>query len=327
MEHDVTDRNEARAAAIAAFDGPLEPLANGVLTPGFQDQEVSRFIHGQFASEAGAKDYAARYPQRKYFAAKLKRAFERLEPPSRPAPLILDIGSGSGNTVFPMLELIPGSRVVATDLSVQLLGILLQASGDGRVAAVQENAELLRFKAATFDYVVGGAVLHHLFRPELALARAAQILRPGGAAIFFEPCENGQLLTRIAYERILLDPRSSELDARLRQAIEHQIGFIGVRVKRRPSEHPAFYADKEDKWLFPRSFFEDAAAGCGFARALVEPLDPGPRPISAKVTSQFRLLRLDAPQWVLKVVEEFEGSLSKEFVFQNPAGVAVVLGK
>lgn len=307
------------------FGAKLTALANGVLTPGVPEEEVGRFIHSQFSSETGAKDYASRYAQSNYFAGKLKAALERLDRPPPPRALVLDVGSGSGNTVFPMLQLLPKARIVATDLSVPLLGLLLERPTSGRVVAIQENAEALRFKPGTFDLVVGGAILHHLFHPERALVRAAEVLRPGAAAVFFEPCENGQLLVRLAYERILLDPRAAELDDRVKGAIERQIHYIGTRVRVRANENPEHYADKEDKWLFPRSYFERAGRAAGFSRVSVEPLDPNP--IRGKIVSHFRLLSLAPPDWVFKIAADMESSFSQEFLAQNPAGVSVVLQK
>ena len=44
---------------------------------------------------------------------------------------VLDIGSGSGNSVFAAVTLMPNANVVASDISPQLLRILLQAARQG----------------------------------------------------------------------------------------------------------------------------------------------------------------------------------------------------
>ncbi len=46
------------------------------------------------------------------------------------------------------------------------------------------DAERLPFAGASFDAVVGSFVLHHLGAPELAVAEAARVLKPGGRAAF-----------------------------------------------------------------------------------------------------------------------------------------------
>ena len=54
---------------------------------------------------------------------------------SRPAPLIVDVGTGSGAIALALLHLLPGARAVATDLS------------DGALAVARANAERLGLSA------------------------------------------------------------------------------------------------------------------------------------------------------------------------------------
>ncbi|MEZ4656461.1 MAG: class I SAM-dependent methyltransferase [Caldilineaceae bacterium] len=53
---------------------------------------------------------------------------------------------------------------------------------------------LIDFADATFDYVVGNDILHHLSRNDVveSLAATHRVLKPGGVALFNEPIENSR---------------------------------------------------------------------------------------------------------------------------------------
>lgn len=70
-----------------------------------------------------ADTYHEKYFDTGYFKYCLSNALSRISF-SRTDPYILDIGSGSGNTVIPALELFKNSRIIATNISENLLYIL-----------------------------------------------------------------------------------------------------------------------------------------------------------------------------------------------------------
>src|SRR5439155_21417989 len=146
-----------------------------------------------------------------YFRHLIETALQRIGLDPRSINSVLDIGSGAGNSVLPILELCPHAFVVASDLSIELLALLKGAIEEQghieRCALVQLNAEDLDFHAESFDLVVGAAILHHLFAPDETIRRCGTILKRGGFALFFEPFETGNLVLRMIYHSILNEAR------------------------------------------------------------------------------------------------------------------------
>jgi SAM-dependent methyltransferase len=112
----------------------------------------------------------------------------------------LELGSGTG---FFLLNLMQGgvaSRGQVTDLSPGMVEVAVRnARGlgldvDGRVA----DAESLPYDDASFDLVVGHAVLHHVPDLDAALREVLRVLRPGGRFVFAgEPTRKGDRVARL----------------------------------------------------------------------------------------------------------------------------------
>ena len=203
----------ARAFRVADyFRVPLIDLGSierpdmaGIYIPGPEIGNAPVGLSAQFLEDAAV--YHRQYSNTAYFKLLISDALKRMS--FHPAsPAILDIGSGSGNSVFPCLELFADCRIVATDLSPNLLRILLDhvngaAGAAGRVAPVCMDATRDYYAEQVFDFVLGAVILHHLIDPGAAIAAASRALKPGGYAVFFEPFENGNAILRIAYAEIL----------------------------------------------------------------------------------------------------------------------------
>lgn len=112
----------------------------------------------------------------------------------------LEIGSGTG--YFSLNLLLAGTleRVTCTDISP---GMLATLRGNAErlglaVETVATGAEELPFDDASFDVVLGHAVLHHLPNLERAFAEFHRVLRPGGTIVFAgEPSRYGDRLARV----------------------------------------------------------------------------------------------------------------------------------
>jgi SAM-dependent methyltransferase len=91
---------------------------------------------------------------------------------------VLDVGCGDGALGRPLLA--AGVPWVGLDLSTTLLA-------DAPRPAVRANATLLPFADPTFGAVTALYMLYHLPNPELAIAEAHRVLRPGGLLVVAAP--------------------------------------------------------------------------------------------------------------------------------------------
>jgi ubiquinone/menaquinone biosynthesis C-methylase UbiE len=278
----------------------------------FDGAVVDRYIHQAFRENAA--DYAERYQNVAHHEAVLRDALEKagwgknyLEP-----LIILDIGSGAGNTVIPLLNILPHAQVIASDLSLELLLILKNSLSHSpaasRVTYLQLNAEDLQFRAGSLDLVIGSAILHHLFAPEKTLRGCAEILRAGGCAMFFEPFEPGNMVLRVIWERILQDPRAAEIAPDVRGFFRALINEYEAR-KGRDKSAPR-YAQMEDKWLFTRQYFEEQRRVAGFSNLMIYSLISPERLFEAKTEVCLKLgidkEKTGFPEWAWRLVREYE---------------------
>ena len=117
-------------------------------------------------------------------------------PPGR-YPRALEIGAGTGYFTINLLRAGVVDDAVATDISPGMLRALsATARGFGlAVRTVEADAERLPFADASFDLVVGHAVLHHLPDLDRAMAEFHRVLAPGGTLAFMgEPSRHGDRL-------------------------------------------------------------------------------------------------------------------------------------
>lgn len=115
------------------------------------------------------------------------------------ANLALELGSGTGFFLLNLMQAGLAQHGTVTDISPGMVDVAVRngrALGldvDGQVA----DAESLPFDDATFDLVVGHAVLHHIPDVELAMREVLRVLRPGGRFVFCgEPTERGDFVAR-----------------------------------------------------------------------------------------------------------------------------------
>ncbi len=94
---------------------------------------------------------------------------------------VLDLGTGTGETLAAVLARHPGAAAVGLDKSEPMLGAARRRLGD--VAAELRVADLTDpLPGGPFDLVVSALAIHHLEGPDKAdlFARIAGALRPGG---------------------------------------------------------------------------------------------------------------------------------------------------
>jgi len=123
-------------------------------------------------------------------AAALERGWERS----------LEIGSGTGYFSLNLLQAGAIGAATCTDISPGMLDTLRgNAERLGLdVETVVTGAERLPFDDASFDLVLGHAILHHIPDLSQAFAEFHRVLKPGGTVVFAgEPSRYGDRIARI----------------------------------------------------------------------------------------------------------------------------------
>jgi len=287
----------------------------GIYSPGYDPETVGRYVQSQFIQDADV--YATRYTNTSYWRCLIERAFVVAGIDPLAGEVILDLGSGAGNTIFPLLELCPQSLVIASDLSVKMLALLKRALPETRtaerIAILELNAEDLDFHPESFDLVVGGAILHHLLSPERTLEGCSRILKPGGHAIFFEPFENGNAILARIYNIIANYPLEG-LPPDVLNFLRHFVQDLDIR-KGRDKSAPIF-GRLDDKWCFTRRYFEEFSTRFGFSQCTIYPLLKTEGQFEHQTEIYLRLglnrTRDDFPDWAWEMVRQLDSGFSED---------------
>jgi len=306
----------ARPLFAAELAPHLRRQDGEVLVWTIEDRVSKATVTDQFT--ANAEEYHRRYAHSDHFERLFRRAIEATGIEVSPAPLILDLGSGSGvNSIVPCRRVFAGARMVATDLSGELLAILADyALAEGvaeAIACVKMDAMTDGVLPGVFDLVTGASILHHLEEPKLGLAAAARALKPGGHAIFFEPF-NGWGIMRLAFERILAEAglRNDRLDPAVEAVLNATIRDVAERSD--PDTTTPRFPTLDDKWLFSRSRIEGWARKAGFAAVQFTPHGTHPTLYRDMAAVQLRLgsgrADLAYPDWALAILDSVDAAFT-----------------
>ncbi|MGO4170881.1 class I SAM-dependent methyltransferase [Bosea sp. TAF32] len=228
----------------------------GVLSPRSEVGAAREGVNAVFLENA--EDYYQRYQGFNYWHGLCREAGERigLKDPN----LIVEVGCGFGNATLPMLDLHQSTRLVATDISPNLLAILkrlLDARGlNDRCVPVAMDAQKPYLTEGIADCVFGAAILHHLAEPGPFIDMAMRMLKPGASAFFFEPFEAGNAVLRLICQEIAREARYRGENGRALEFAELQISELEPQIFRQRTEG---WRDRDDKWAFPRSVLQDLA--------------------------------------------------------------------
>jgi SAM-dependent methyltransferase len=108
-----------------------------------------------------------------------RTAIQPFVPVSRPVT-ILDAGAGTGR-FLPLLASFPGARVLALELSRDMLGVVREpVPGVSRVCG---SAEAIPLSEESCDVAWLSQVFHHLPRPNLSARELDRVMRPGGRVL------------------------------------------------------------------------------------------------------------------------------------------------
>ncbi len=141
-------------------------------------------LQGQEIARAGDHVWGWGSPGGRKRAARRARMFVdhgRLEP----GVWALEVGCGTGIFTEQVVTA-SRARVVAFDVSFDLIRLARAKPGNAGARFVVADAEALPFAADTFAAAYGSSVLHHL-DVEGSLLELRRVARPGGRVVFTEP--------------------------------------------------------------------------------------------------------------------------------------------
>jgi len=304
--------------SVPAMAGHFDPQAPGV---------GSQFLEN-------AATYDARYFDIDASARKIDLALDRAGIIRSNVKMIMDVGSGSGNSVFALAHIFPQARIVASDLSPDMVAIMrhraIQRGVDDRVAVMVADASRLEPLPETFDVIMGSSMLHHLIDPFSALGRLLAGLRPGGIAVFYEPFQAGNLILRqVLGEIVRRAPYHGDIAPETLEFI--RVCILGLDLMfEEPRVHPVL-PTLDDKWQFTRAQFSDAARRLGLPAPLISTTNDPEKAWEGRLTDLLRsgTGRIETwPDWVIEVLRSADRHVSPalreemlmegEIIFRGP---------
>jgi SAM-dependent methyltransferase len=298
------------------FSAPLMDLAEvenpafaGVLTPAPEIGAERLGVDSVFLE--GAEDYYRNYAGFAYWGGLVRMAMDRAGAPD--PSVIVEFGSGFGNATIPMLEMFPAVQVAAIDISPNLLAILkrlvVERGFDDRCIPVAMDALKPYVREDCADLVVGAAILHHLTTPGDFIDRAMKILKPGGIAVFFEPMEGGNAVLRMAVHEVAAEARRR---GEFGPLIEQALGMVEAYAPQIFRDRYPNWADRNDKWVFPRSSLDAIAKAAG-AELDVLPLHDNQGQFRRHFTYMLEVYantpRDQFPDWAWAIFDRYDNDL------------------
>jgi len=142
--------------------------------------------------DAVAREYrglAARYDRRwaAYVEASVRETLRRL--PSGAAGRMLDVACGTGTLLQAVIAARAGGTRAGVDISPEMLAVARRRLPEG-VALAVASADALPFADGSFDTVVSTNAFHFFRAPEAALGEMRRVLRPGGALVVTDWCDD-----------------------------------------------------------------------------------------------------------------------------------------
>jgi len=299
---------------MSAISEPLLPYASGILaTRAIIDAGV-KGIGSQFREDAAV--YQDRYYDSESKIVGITRGLRTVDVLLSGQITALDIGCGPGDATFAILKMFPGAHVYATDLSPEMLDLLMSYARSigvaDQITAFIADASAVALSDHAFDLVVGSSMIHHLLDPNPFMDRILRSIRPCGAALFYEPFQAGHIVLRTLFASILqIAPYRPGLSERRAKFFSDYI--ITIDAMCREERDPIFYASLDDKWMFPIAVFRDAAKRNG-CRVEIFGTNPLENTFAIKIADLLRQGLGDTdplPEWCHDLIAETDRAISR----------------
>lgn len=219
------------------------------------DSTLSRVLEPEVmdtAAEALAYDAMDHREVNRRFAAELLTALDAAGLP--PDIEVLDLGTGTAQIPIELCRQSPTLRVLAIDLSAEMLRLAEQnvtrAGLTARVRLELVDAKRLPFADGQFAAVASNSIVHHIPRPLETLREAVRVLRKPGGLIFVRdlsrPLDDAHVRQLVAaYAADANDHQRQLFDDSLRAALSvadiralvTQLGFDGNTVRATTDRH------------------------------------------------------------------------------------------
>jgi ubiquinone/menaquinone biosynthesis C-methylase UbiE len=165
-----------------------------------------------------------------YVEATTRETLRRM--PMTPSSRMLDVGCGTGELLMRLRAKYPDAFLAGLDPVAQMLEVASQKLS-GREDLRVGYADSLPWPSASFDVVVSCNMFHYITHPIEALQEMARVIRPGGALVLTDWCDDYiacricNLYLRLTNRAFYKTYREGECMALLRQA-----GFSAIQFER-----------------------------------------------------------------------------------------------
>jgi ubiquinone/menaquinone biosynthesis C-methylase UbiE len=311
--------------------GHINENFEGIYSVGYSEEEIRKYIHEVFLE--GADRYLSFCPVDRALIEHWKDLIRAAigKEIEHDGLRIIDIGSGGGTTILPLLELLPQSQVVATDLSLPLLASLRNLARSEKhksLTILQMNAENIVFADYQADIIMGAHVLHHLLSPANALREVRRVLRPGGTAVFWEGFEDGAQILASLFD-LWMEMDRSQATHLSPGVIEAMKGFAADLDRRKGrTKTPEMLAVLDDKWFFTRYSIEDLAAEAGFLRCELNNVYAPQNVVRMMANHELRRWGFglqELPEWAREKLLSVQARMSDDYLDGHPFSAAIVM--
>ncbi|MCM3879430.1 MAG: class I SAM-dependent methyltransferase [Vicinamibacterales bacterium] len=319
--------------------GTLDVRLSGILSPGYSDADLDRHIHDLFKGDCAA--YMRPFPLSRqgieHWKTLIQDALSASHVDYEGRLAILDIGSGEGTSVFPLMELFPNAEIIASDLSTNLLLELRRWQNEHyanhkQLVVLQLNAEDTVFEDRQIDIVTGAFILHHMGDVAKTLIEVHRVLKPGGVAVFWEGFESGCQVVSLVMQ--LLIAKNDTMPAPKRISPDVITGFrefmADLHRRSDASKSQALLDTLDDKWIFTKTQLERVAAAARLEVVAIRSVHSPDGLISTMMNHELRrkLQSLSTlPHWAGELVSEIEGQFSRDLKSEILYGGVMILSK